>query len=466
MTNESILYYIWLGSKLYPGSATPKLLLEKLEDIRYIYDATREEYEALGVPPNDCIQLCDKDLEDAKRYLDYCEKEHIGLLTYNHPYYPGRLRSIDSPPPLLYYRGRVDLIDDFPCFAMVGTRSCSEKGFRAAYRTAYTSAVCGAVVINGLALGCDTACIRGALDAGGYAIGLLGCGIDRIYPSQNRELFYRLSRQGLILSEFPPFTQPEGRNFPVRNRIISALSVATVVFEAGEGSGALITATHALNQGRRVFAVPGSVSDPLYRGPLSLLKEGARVFTEAADFLTEYSLMYPHRLLVSQRVTVPIENENAAVLEAFSVLEKAPAEKPRTLPKPQHSSPRPKVTKAKKERNVEKSEKSEKAEKSSERAVQKAVLSPSEAAPSVHTESPSGASPEKAAIKKEENTPDLSMLSPEEMKIYSLFTAQDMWTVDEIVAKGVKIDDALSSLTLLEVYGLVRSLPGGRYERS
>ncbi len=452
MTDDSTLYYIWLGTKLNPGSAVPKLLLERMGDIRRIYDGTHEDYTAIGLSPSDCARLCDKNLGEAERYLEYCEKEHIGLLTYDNPYYPGRLRSIDSPPPVLYYRGRVDLIDDIPCFAMVGTRSCSEKGFRMAYRTAYTAAVCGAVVINGLALGCDAACIHGALDAGGYAIGLLGCGIDRIYPSQNRELFFRLSRQGLILSEFPPFTPPEGRNFPVRNRIISALSIASVVFEAGEGSGALITAMHALNQGRRVFAVPGNINDPLYQGPLSLLKEGAQVFTDAADFLSEYSLMYPHRLLVNQRVKVPVGSENAAVLEAFSVLENTQPETSRTLPKPQHAPPQSDV-KTKKAKPAKKPTESK-------RNAEETVSAPSATRGQANTKAKSIDSMPK------KNTPDLSMLSPEEMKIYSLFTAQDMWTVDEIVAKGVKIDDALSSLTLLEVYGLIHSLPGGRYERS
>lgn len=118
--------------------------------------------------------------------------------------------------------------------------------------------------------------MKGALDAGGYAVGLLGCGIDRIYPSQNKELFYRLSRQGLILSEFSPFTRPEGRNFPVRNRIISGLSVAAVIFEANAGSGALITASHALNQGRRIFAVPAMSATSCMTGLWDFSRTGRR----------------------------------------------------------------------------------------------------------------------------------------------------------------------------------------------
>lgn len=443
MKDSSILYYLWLGSKLYPGSAVPKLLLEGMKDISEIYHATREQYMTFGLSPSDCARLCDKDTSEAEHYYDYCEKEHIGLLPYDAPYYPGRLKAIQNPPPILYYRGRVELIDDFPCFAMVGTRTCSEKGFRTAYRTSYAAAVGGAVVVNGLALGCDTACMRGALDAGGYAIGLLGCGIDRIYPSQNKELFFRLSRQGLILSEFPPFTRPEGRNFPVRNRVISALSVATVVFEAGLGSGALITAEHALSQGRRIFAVPGNIHDSLYEGPLGLIKDGAQIFTEAADILAEYSLMFPHRIKVNQKLTIPSDGENAAVRDAFSILEKEkePSKEARTLPKPQRS----------------RSAYSQRTKPEKEAAPpRKAPVKTAEAA-----STPQEPTPPEAV----DSRFDLSILSPDEMKIYSLFTSRSTWTVDEIAAQGIKIDDALSSLTLLEVYGLIHSLPGGRYER-
>ena len=318
--DNALLYYLWLNSKLYPGSPSAKLLLESFPDIDSIFHAGSEDYRALDITKGDIARLCDKDLTDAKRYYAFCEKEHIGILTYDHPYYPGRLKAINDPPPVLYYRGKVELLDDYPCFAMVGTRSCSEHGFRTAYRIAYETASRGGVIVNGLALGSDTACMKGALDAGGYAVGLLGCGIDRVYPSQNKELFCRLSRQGLILSEFAPFTRPDGRNFPVRNRIISALSIAAVIFEANAGSGALITASHALSQGRRIFAVPGEVGDSLYSGPIGLLKGGATLVTGASDILAEYSLKFPHRIITTGTSLVPPEAEQAAVEQAFAVL--------------------------------------------------------------------------------------------------------------------------------------------------
>lgn len=448
--DKTLLYYIWFSTRLYPGNSSAKLLLERYEDIAAIYNAARTEYEAAGVPHGDAVRLADKNLEDAARYYDYCEKEHIGILTYDNPYYPGRLKAINDPPPLLYYRGRVNLLDDYPCFAMVGTRSCSERGFRTAYRTAFGAASGGAVIVNGLALGTDTACMRGALDAGGYAVGLLGCGIDRIYPAQNTELFCRLSRQGLILSEFAPFTRPDGHHFPVRNRVISGLSVAAVIFEADEGSGALITASHALSQGRKLFAVPGDVNDRLYGGPLGLIKEGAQIVTDADDILTEYSLMFPHRIHANGKTAVPPEFENAAVNDAFSAAARAAgakAPRERRLPKP------PRAPRAKKANGSPDS--APEPEQTIRQAEVKRPPEPMQTHPA-----PDAPSSESKAEEK-----DLSLLSPEERKLYAFFEKQPVQTVDELVARGLKTDDVLSSLTLLEVYGFVRILPGGRYEK-
>lgn len=469
--DNALLYYLWLNSKLYPGSPSAKLLLESFPDIDSIFHAGSEDYRALDITKGDIARLCDKDLTDAKRYYAFCEKEHIGILTYDHPYYPGRLKAINDPPPVLYYRGKVELLDDYPCFAMVGTRSCSEHGFRTAYRIAYETASRGGVIVNGLALGSDTACMKGALDAGGYAVGLLGCGIDRVYPSQNKELFCRLSRQGLILSEFAPFTRPEGRNFPVRNRVISALSIAAVIFEADAGSGALITASHALSQGRRIFAVPGEVGDDLYTGPLGLLKGGATLVTGASDILAEYSLKFPHRIITTGTSLVPPEAEQAAVEQAFSVLKaRKPVAKPqndpannpvsdpgkRQLPKPQHVSKKPK-------RRYAYPEPAEHAKPvfsdSRPPAEAPAAEAPAAEAPTAAFQTPA---PEKASF-----APglDITTLSAEEQHILSFFEKYPILTVDEIAAKGIKTDDVLSSLTLLELFGYIRSLPGGRYEK-
>ncbi len=432
------LYYIWLSSVLRPGNSSAKLLLEYFDDVEDIYNAGEKEYADAGISEKDAKRLENKDLDLANEYLAYCKKDRIGLLCYDHPYYPQRLKHIENPPALLYYRGRVEHLDDYPLIAMVGTRSCSERGFRQAYVTAYKAASYGAVVVTGLAVGIDSACTRAALDADAYSVGVLGCGIDRIYPWQNKDLFYRLSARGLIISEFAPFTRPEGTNFPIRNRVISGLGVATAIFEANEKSGALITADHALYQGRQIFAIPGAVDNSLYAGPLGLIKSGAIVFTEAEDIVSEYSLLFPHRINVDRKVNVPEKLIQKAVDNAFLdniiVPDKESAPN-RTLAKPGKAEKR-----AQKDKDDSKKDSSPKKVLYEEKTDEKA---------SPHAPNP-----------------NVSALSAQEKVIYDMFEEKDVLSADEIASRGIKIDDALSSLTLLEVYGLIEMLPGGNYRRT
>lgn len=429
-----ILYYIWLSTKLYAGSVSPKILLEHYKDIEKIFHATFDDYRELGIGKGDAKRLCDKTLDEATKYYEYCVKERIGILCYDNPYYPERLKCISDPPPMFYYKGRVEMLDDFPCFAIVGTRGCSENGYRTAYNIGYKSALRGAVPINGIAKGIDGAVLTGALDADGYAVALLGCGIDRVYPEENRELFKRLARQGLILTEFAPFTRPNSSNFPIRNRVMSGLSLGAVIIEADFKSGALRTAEHAYAQGRRIYAVPGDINNKLYEVPLDLIKKGATPITDADDFVSEYALMFPHRINMKSDATVDEQKKQQAVDLAFATYEIKQKSKDDTVRKLTKRSPanenkvRPKGPKS-----VQKVE----------QVVQ--------------------------AVKTEEQTPivstDLSVLSVHEKAIYSLFEKSDILTVDEIASKGIKIEDVLSSLTMLEIYGFVKSLPGGRYEK-
>lgn len=446
--DDRILYYIWLSSSLRPGSSTPKILLEHFGDITKIYNAEKEDYEALSISKGEIFSLCNKSLDTAKKYYQYCRENNIGILEYTNPCYPERLKIIDNPPAMFYYKGRLYQLDDYPCIAMVGTRSCSEKGFRLAYEVAYDASSKGAVIVNGLALGIDGACIKAALDANGYAVGLLGCGIDRIYPHGNKDLFEKLACSGLILTEFSPFTEPKGENFPVRNRVISALSLATVVFEAAEGSGALITAKHALSQGRRIFAVPGKPYDKSYSGPLELIKDGATVFTEADDVLLEYSMSFPHRINLANKNDAPKDKLDAYVARYFKKdtdpdtpvnrrylkNNKQPATKSETPPESKYSKVEHSAGS-----NTRKTE-----VKTSESLTQNFVSDEIE----------------------NKNIPshDLSILTPTERKIYDLILSGGSMTPDEIAGMGIKIDDILSALTLLEIYGLVKAMPGGKYK--
>lgn len=439
--DEKILYYIWLSSIFHPGSKTPKFLLEHFGNIKSIYDAKNEDYKSLNLSSADMAILSNKNLDNAVKYYEYCAANNIGVLCYEDSYYPERLKIIDNPPPLLYYKGRLFMLDDYPCITMVGTRSCSERGFRFAYETAYDAASKGAVIVNGLALGIDGACIAGALDANGYAIGILGCGIDRIYPYGNKEIFDRLSCSGLILTEFAPFTKPEPGNFPVRNRVMSALSLATAVFEAGEGSGARLTAKHALDQGRRIFAVPSKPYDKSYSVALELIKDGATVFTESDDILTEYSMSFPHRINLANKNSVPNDKLNTLVAKYFKkdVNPDEPVNRrySRTV-----TDSTPKNTEAVTFRQSK--EKITNAVFESEQVNTKTSTAPISKNVSIDT--------------------SLSLLSEIEKSIYSVLCSSHSLTPDEIADRGFKIDEVLSTLTLLEIYGLVSALPGGKYQ--
>ena len=189
--------------------------------------------------------------------------------------------------------------------AVVGTRGCTPYGVACAERLGYGLASAGAVVVSGLARGIDAAASRGALLAGGIAVGVAGCGLDVYYPAENRGLYEDIAAAGALLSEYPPGARPDGRHFPVRNRILSGLSVATLVVEAPERSGALITAGTALEQGRDVFAVPGPIDAPASAGCNRLIQEGAGLVTEAWDLLREYAERFPAKLHREEAREIP-----------------------------------------------------------------------------------------------------------------------------------------------------------------
>ncbi|TLM65436.1 MAG: DNA-protecting protein DprA [Deltaproteobacteria bacterium] len=223
---------------------------------------------------------------DDPRLAAICERlDRLGiwLLARTDADYPAPLKNIADPPALLYGRGQRRFGE---ALAIVGSRQPSATGRVAAEIMAREIAANGLIVVSGLARGIDAAAHRGALTAGGHTIAVLGCGIDRVYPAENARLFAQIAESGTLLSEYPPGSEPLAGNFPARNRIISGLSRGTLVIEAAADSGSLITADLALDQGREVFAVPGSIDRPTSTGPNRLIKDGAHPVTEAGDILS------------------------------------------------------------------------------------------------------------------------------------------------------------------------------------
>ena len=223
---------------------------------------------------------------DAAAYLRELGRAGIGWVARRDPAFPRRLSAIHDPPPGLFVRGSAPLeLLEAPSIALVGARACSDYGGHVARSFAEAIAAAGVVVVSGLARGVDGWAHRGALDAGGLTVAVLGCGIDRDYPRSHALLAARICKGGLIVSEYPPGVAPAPWRFPARNRIVAGLALATVVVEARARSGALITADLALEEGREVLAVPGEITSSLSEGSNALLRIGAAPATSAADVL-------------------------------------------------------------------------------------------------------------------------------------------------------------------------------------
>jgi len=213
----------------------------------------------------------------------------FGLICHQDPAYPDALRGIDDFPVLLFYRGDPQTLDR-PRIALVGSRKATAYGLEIGQRLGAELAESGIAVVSGVAAGIDGAVHEGALSTDGVTIGVLGCGLDVVYPRQHGRLYEQIARQGVLLSEYPCGTRPDGFRFPARNRIISGLSLAVVVVEATLKSGSLITARLALNQGREVFAVPGRIDSPTSAGTHALLRDGAQLVESGEDILVALGL--------------------------------------------------------------------------------------------------------------------------------------------------------------------------------
>jgi DNA processing protein len=238
------------------------------------------------LPPAARVFLAAPDHAAIDADLRWIEETGAHLVPITSPHYPALLASISRPPPLLYVLGDVDVLSS-PQLAIVGSRNPTATGRSTARDFAAFFARAGLTITSGLALGIDAASHEGALLGDGLTVAVCGCGLDATYPRQNEPLAARIRERGALVSEFPPRTSPHPAHFPRRNRIISGLSYGTLVVEAAQRSGSLITARHALEQGREVFAIPGSIHNPLARGCHALIGAGAKLVEGAADVLSE-----------------------------------------------------------------------------------------------------------------------------------------------------------------------------------
>lgn len=327
-------YWLWLTSMPAVGNQARLALLRQFENPENIYYAEEADLKMVeGLKPEQIAAVLEHDLNPAGHILADCQRCGQRILTIRDAEYPVRLRSIYDPPCVLYVKGRLPAFDDEAAIAVVGTRKATPYGISCAERLSYDLASCGAVVVTGLARGGDTAAARGALRAGGVVVGVTGNGLDVPYPPENRDLYEDVAAAGALISEYPPGTEPNGRHFPVRNRIMSGLSVGVLVVEAPVRSGTLITVRLALEQGRDVFAVPGPINAPNSAGCIELLEEGAGVGAKAWHILQEYEAKFPDKLHPSNRSRRPLPPlKPRSKPEAASRTRTKPPEKPENAP--------------------------------------------------------------------------------------------------------------------------------------
>ncbi len=400
-------HWIWLATRPGVSGREKTILLRQFHNPEEIFRASVEELmEVEGLRPSSLMPLKDHDLSEAERILTQCKDKEIHIRTYDA--YPERLRQISNPPMVLYYKGTFPDFDKSPTIAIVGTRKASVYGLQTAKKMGYQIASAGGLVVSGMAYGIDAMAMEGALLGGSTVVGILGCGVDVVYPKSNQKLYDSLLREGCVMSEFPPETPPVHWNFPKRNRIISALTLGVLVVEAPEKSGALITARAAADQGRDVFVVPGNVDIPTFKGSNGLLREGAIAVTCGLDVLSEYAQLFPN---LEQR-----ECEHPACTEEILQIPQKVAQIP-----------------------VRPKQKSEKSTLCDKKDIDKGVSSPYSDLDNSHP-----------------------ALSDREQQILELLPEKD-GMVDDIVAEtGMTPGEALGIITMLQVKGLVCSLPGGR----
>lgn len=392
-------YWIWLAGCSGLGDRGRLALLRHFSDPEAIYRADPEALRAVpGLTPKGLKALADKALDRAEAICRDCAQKNIRILTFSEGAYPERLKQISDPPMVLYCKGQLPELDSLPAIGVVGTRQCSAYGLSAAGDMGYQIGRCGGIVVSGLAAGIDRAAMEGCLKAGRPVVGVPGCGADVVYPAGNRELYAATESYGCILSQYPPGTPPRKGYFPQRNRLISGLSCGVLVVEAPEISGALITARDALEQGRDVFAVPGNIDNPRCAGSNALLRQGAIPATCGWDILGEYEGRFPGRLCRDD--SRPETPEKTGKVSAIRGNVRLPAEKPG-------------------KKDIDK-----------------------------------GSIPPYSGL--------CASLSPEQRAVVEALKDGPRLVDDVIAGSGKPAGAVLAMLTLLEVKGLIRTLPGRR----
>ena len=458
---REILFWIWLADKLGAQNRDFRRLISLYESAYEIFHTEETELDRIdGISQYTKNAIADKEIGRASEILARCEQMNIGVLTFADERYPQILRDIKAPPIVLYYSGTLPDFNTGLKVGMVGTRRMSAYGLRTAYKIAYELASAGAMIVSGMAAGIDGVSAAGAIGAGGRTVAVLGCGVDVVYPKHHKPLMDAIRQNGVILSEYAPGTRPSPYHFPIRNRIISGLSHGTVVVEAGMKSGSLITAKDAILQGRDVFALPANVGSDGTAGTNGLLRDGANLVLDTADIVEHYRCLYADWIDVKAfEASRGKSGADFAALGRYGVITQEDAE--RFL----HSDNIPATAEIA----------LPKAEKRQRTSVDKKAGAPKADAPkketgSVRTQSPKEIkkdTPEEEP-KQARQTPSevLSSLTPAQLAIMQAMPDDRPVTADSLGGLGYPYSDIIAALTMLEILGLIRKLPGALYSKA
>ncbi len=413
--NKTDVYWIYLQGIIGFGSRKLLKVLDVFETAENFYKASYKDKVNSKIFDKREIERIDKfEIESAHKIIDKCDKLGYKIITPDHDLYPTRLKHIINPPSVLYVKGDLPYVDDEVAITIVGTRKACDYSRALAYELSERLTRAGALIVSGGAKGIDTSAHSGALAAKGKTIAVLGCGLNYNYLACNEMLRQDIAENGALVTEYTPDYPAYSYNFPSRNRIMSGLSLGTVVVEAGKGSGALYTVDHALEQGRDIFVIPGDLSSPRYVGSNRLIRDGAKVTTSPLDVLEEYTHLYPHRLniegcsemLQGKGKYQPEVKEDIYPKESKAV-KKTAAQKPK---------------------------------------------------------------PEQKTISTEEKLTGFKMntavanLSENALELYLAFSKPEMLFDELVDASELSVNDALAAATELEISGVAEAIPGGRYK--
>lgn len=465
------IYWIWLAETLGYGSELAVKLVNAFGNASAVYGCTPAEIEALesGLLSEREVKKAkllfeSRDTSEAERILDSASRAGQRVLVPTDRDFPQNLLSLRNGPMVLYVKGRLPEMSDTLSVSVVGTRTMSEAGRRNSYAMGYGLAAGGAIVVSGMALGCDGAALCGAVNGGGRCVAVLGCGVDVIYPKDHACLYDTILKNGAIVSEYPPGTRPMKHHFPQRNRIISGLSSGSVIVEGSITSGALITAKHAIVQGRNVFAVPGEVGAQNSEGVNMLIKSGVFTALSAEDVLAEYEFIYPHcvNMKTYRRAMRKLDAESASS-EAIAKLRissrggknyygtSSYGGRGGSAPYMSHAS-KPKAPRVKR---IDR--------KNADASVTMGQM----AAPVKISPKKDETLTSDAGLKRSVSlaSAELDILEEINIKVYNLMKPDVPTLPDEIVSSGMDVSDVMSSLAVLEIVGMVEAHPGGYFTR-